>query len=352
MKCRTHILTVKVMSTPASGWLKPDLSALVGLAKLHPARKPLAGLAALTVVFWIIGPPSYYHSQAAQIIRLAYSGLTLWLTWWACGALALRPSRRWLAVAAVALALKAHLFPYFLSDVDLSNLGGSPSSPNQPPSVLWRLARPILFVVVITVVLGWLRSRPATSAAATGYRPPVQWKYRSKANEEIHKLNASLKKDNSVSEAKPFDLLNADLFRERAAMPPCVVWYRPAELDEVTGKPEGLWVSVMDGNPALKQPGASPATYMQTLEIKGVASLISRQRLRLWSVDPDVIANLNRGPLRQEIVRATAYPSGKIVTFFLPMGAEGASMPLPLAEKSDVGGSSGKGTGASTDDAL
>ena len=215
---------------------------------------------------------------------------------------------------------------------EIAPASSQPGAQYEAPSVFWRLARPILFLVAVTVGLGWLRSRPARTAASSGYRPPVQWKYRSKASEEMHKANASLKQNGGhVPDAKPFDLLNADLFRERAAMPPCLVWYRPAELDEVTGKPEGLWVSVMDGNQARKQPGAPMATYMQTLEVKGVAAFISRQRLRLWSVDPDVIANLNRGPLRQEIVRATAYPSGKTVMFSLPMGAEGA--PLPQAPR-------------------
>ena len=191
----------------------------------------------------------------------------------------------------------------------------------------------LIAALVLFFVVRPMMKRSKLKAATSGYRPPVDW---------VHYHTSKVGKMQGNHQPNMIQLVNLQLLQQRRAMPSCVVWYNPKELDERVGPDH--WVSVMDGNTDNDKPGHVPQHYIQTLDTQGNKDWVYKCRLKLWSVAPSVIGLLNQGPRRSEKVKATAYGSDESATLFLPMGVPGGQFAPPSLPVNDERGSSDWGT--------
>ena len=291
-----------------------------------PGLKPVLWIFGLTALFGVIGPPVYWVSGFAWLIRAAFILAVLFCGYkWSQAES--RLSNRLKAVASVV----AFCVILNLAGVSLLRMIGIRTAAEDGDRFIAPLLSglssgfPVLVIsallvagVVLLLKLASDRAVRRDAIERTGYAAPVEWAH-------WRQIGTS----GSYSRART-KLATLDLLEERSKMPRFIVWYRPAELDETKGLPEGQWVSAIDGNESV--PGSFPLpAYIQFYIRLPDAPTRSRPALKLFSVDPDVTANLNRGPLRKERVNATAISSGKQYILLLVMGAEGA--PLPQAPR-------------------
>ena len=183
----------------------------------------------------------------------------------------------------------------------------------------------------------------------TGYQPPIRWwgLNRSPVAPGGSIFNAAARRAASDRDnPQQHNLVTPHLLATRSKMPPFILWYEEGAQDRVKRQPGPVkWLSTVDGNPRLGPRGPEMRTFVQAL-------FKDQPELSLFETTPEEACKLTQGPYGRVELQGRYHPDNGSTGLVTTGGTPGAMMLLPPPAKSDVGGSSGKGTGASTDDAL